>query len=183
MLTSLCLSARIHSQMRLNTHTHTYHCHHPQQSFLWGLMNRNFLLLDLWKDAASQYFICGATPNIIQFQGKLPVVFVFVPLFPFTPLFSLLSPSLSLFVQSLSVSVMMNHGEAVIGTALTCLLQEISVSFLPSVLCPPCLPPSLRFSLSNSCLKPFTAKAKSWPQRDVGQGHVRTNLCKCVNVL
>lgn len=86
MLTSLCLSARIHSQMRLNTHT--YHCHHPQLPWLQCVMDRNFLLS----------------------------VSVFAPLPLFPPLFCPLSPFPS-FVQSLSVSVMMNQGEAVIGTA------------------------------------------------------------------
>lgn len=157
MLTSLCLSANIHSQMRLNTHTLTItiipYCHGCRQC-VWS----------------------RKTPPLSL------SVFAPLPLFS-TPLLCFSSFSFPLlFVQSLSVSVMMNQGEAVIGTALwLCYCQRSlsasSLSPLPSLL--PLLPPSLArslSSLSNSCHKTFSANAKSWPKRDVGQGQVENEV-------
>lgn len=160
MLTSLCLSANIHSQMRLNTHTLTIipYCHGCRQC----VFSRKTPLLSL-------------------------SVFAPLPLFS-TPLLCFSSFPL-LFVQSLSVSVMMNQGEAVIGTALWLgycqrSLSASSLSPLPSL--PPSFDPSLPHSLSslsNSCHKTFRANAKSWPKRDVGQGQVKNEVawvCLCV---
>lgn len=95
MLGSFCVSASIHSQMRLNTqprtagHKHTQtHTHLPLSS------SPNAIVTALWVKSAG--LVC------IHF---CPSVLAFV--------FSSVSAS---FVQSLSV--MMNQGEAVIGTAL-----------------------------------------------------------------
>ena len=153
MLTSLCLSASIHSQMRLNTASHTLtiaiipNCH--GYSVFW--------------------------------VEKLPVVLARIRSSPSALSFVFSSLSFTvLFVQSLSVSVMMNQGEAVIGTALRLGYcgRSVSVSSLNPL---PSLPPSLTrsSSLSNSCYKPFRVNAKNWPKRDMGQGQVK-NKCVCV---
>lgn len=153
MLGSFCVSASIHSQMRLNTqswtagHKHTQtHTHLPLSS------SPNAIVTALWVKSAG--LVC------IHF---CPSVLAFV--------FSSVSPS---FVQSLSV--MMNQGEAVIGTALW--LGYCQRSLSASSLDP--LPPSSPLSSATAASNPFKENGKSWPESDVGQGQVRRHLCACV---
>lgn len=119
MLTSLCLSASMHSQMRLNTlvHRHTYHCHHPRLSWLHNFLLSLYLLLSL----------CSLLCFLLYLLSSLIIC---------------------------SISLCLCHDESGRGSdrhsAVTRLLREISVSFLPSILCPPLLtslPPS--FSLQQ----------------------------------
>lgn len=162
MLGSFCVSASIHSQMRLNTqpwtagHKHTQtHTHLPLSS------SPNAIVTALWVKSAG--LVC------IHF---CPSVLAFV--------FSSVSPS---FVQSLSV--MMNQGEAVIGTALW---LGYCCQLPPSILCPPSLDPlpSSRPSLlpsilSNSCLKPLQRERQELAWKRCGaRASTKAFVCLCV---
>ncbi len=154
MLTSLCLSASIHSQMRLTTHTNTQkHTHLPLPS--------------------------SPTVMVTVCYGKeLPAVVVL--LYTLLTLCSLLCFLLYLF-PPLICSISLCHDESGRSSdrhrcdspTARELCQPPPLSPLPSL--PLCS--LLFFSLSNSCLEPFSTNARSWPKRDVGQGQVRTNLC------
>lgn len=141
MLTSLCLSASIHSKMRLNTdaHTHTvsYHWHHPQQSWLQCVMDKppvvrslkgcSFLVFCLW--CSTRYHIAPTLTSCCLCFRSSPSVH------SRCFLFFLLSPLIC------SISLCLCHDESRRGSdrhrSVTRLLREISVGFLPSVLCPP----------------------------------------------
>lgn len=159
MLGSFCVSASIHSQMRLNTqprtagHKHT-HTHLPLSS------SPNAIVTALWVKSAG--LVC------IHF---CPSVLAFV---------------FSSLCFSLVCSISLCHDESGRGSdrhsAVTRLLPEISVSFLPrsSALLASLPPPLYPLSSATAASNPFKENAKSWPESDVGQGQVRRHLCACV---
>lgn len=138
MLTSLCLSASIHSQMRLTTHTYT-HTRHTQKHTHLPLPSSPTVMVT----------VC--------YGKELPAVVVL--LYTLLTLCSLLCFLLYLF-PPLICSISLCHDESGRSSdrhrAVTRLLPEISVSLLPSVLCPPCLPALSSFSLSaTAALNPL----------------------------
>ncbi len=118
MLTSLCLSASIHSQMRLNTHKHTH-------TLTIAIIPNRHGYSVLWKGTSC----CPCLYSRLTLCSLLCFL-----LYLFPPLIC-------------SISLCLCHDESGRSSdrhrAVTRLLREISVSFLPSVLCPPCLPPYL----------------------------------------
>lgn len=150
MLTSFCLGAKIHKQIRLNrpTYTHT-HTHLPSPSSPTAIVN-----------AMGRMSQCPSP------------VFAPVPLISFFCFLLYL-----LFSLVYSISLCFCHDESGKGSdrhsTVTWLLPEICVSFLPQSFA--CLPPSyspLSFSLSHSCLKLLKPITKSRHFNNVGQEDV-----------
>lgn len=159
MLGSFCVSASIHSQMRLNTqprtaghkHTHTLTIIIIPKCHSYSVMGQI-----RWFGLYSLLSLCSRLCFLLYLRF------------------------------SLVCSISLCHDESGRGSdrhsAVTRLLPEISVSFLPrsSALLTSLPPPLYPLSSATAASNPFKENAKSWPESNVGQGQVRRHLCAWV---